>query len=138
MSWGTPIRITGDIYQVEFNANFTPSENATISFNFQSTNPNLGYSASQSVLICSKAAPTNRFEAIITAISKTIAGVYYIDLEQITNITGSTFGNQTYVLNLTGERGKSMFNGTTGPTGSQGRIGDMFLDTVSGDLYIKS
>jgi hypothetical protein len=138
MSWGTPIRITGDIYQTEFTANLSPIENGTLSISFQSLNPNLGYSTGQSALIISKSDPTNVFEAIITAISKTVGGIYTINLEQITNIKGSTFGNQTYILNLTGERGKSMINGTTGPTGTQGRIGDMFLNTQTGDLYIKS
>ena len=132
MSWGTPIRITGTTFQVEFTADLTPVENSTILVQISKA---LGYSSGQSVLVISKSNPSNVFEAIVTSYSATTG---WLALEQITNIKGSTFGDQIYILNLAGERGKSMFNGTTGPSNNVGRPGDMFLDTITGDLYIKS
>ena len=123
-------RLRGDQYLKTFSANLTPTENGTITGINIGTN--LAYSAGNSILILTSA--TNKFEAIVTSYTPSTG---LMDITEITNIRGSTFGSQIYQINLSGERGTNWYSGTTGPTGGAGRIGDFWINIATGELYQK-
>ena len=121
-------------YLTDFTATILPSENATISG--LTIGPKLSYISGNSVLIVNTQYPSNRFEAIVTSYDQN-TGV--LAIEQVTNIRGMSFGGpKVYTINICGERGTAIFTGSTIPSSTAGRSGDIYINTSSGDMLIKS
>ena len=121
-------------YISEFTAILNPVENGVISeLNIGSK---LSYITGNSVLIINSQHRSNRFEAIVTNYNSS-TGI--IALEQITNIRGISFGGpKSYTINLCGERATQILTGSSTPSSTSGRPGDIFINTSSGDMLIKS
>ena len=132
---GTPTPLfRGNPFTINFAYDFgSPTENA--SYTGISVGKKLGYNPGNSALIINSGFPTNRFEAIVTFYDKNTG---LMNINQVTNIRGSTFGLTGFTISLAGERGGNLYSGSGTPGSSQGRVGDWYMNTVSGDLYIKS
>lgn len=121
-------------YLSDFTAVLVPSENATISG--LNIGPKLSYISGNSVLIVNTQYPSNRFEAIVTTYDQT-TGI--LAIEQVTNIRGMSFGGpKLYTINVCGERGTNILTGSGIPSSTIGRPGDIYINTNSGDMLIKS
>lgn len=77
---------------------------------------------------------TSRFEGIVGGYTGPTG---QITLEQLTNISGLFGGTGVYGINLAGQRGTSIRAGDGAPTGTIGRIGDIYIDVQTMKLYIK-
>ena len=90
-----------------------------------------------SVLVTKNPPSTDRFEAVVSAYNPS-TGV--ITLSEVTNVRGSwPIGfSGPVTMNLTGERGSGVLVGPGAPTSEKGRIGDVYIDTSSGAMYLKT
>jgi hypothetical protein len=59
-------------------------------------------------------------------------------LQNPTSIVGSTFGSANYTVNLVGQRGSIITQGSGPPAPTFGRPGDMYIDTNTGQVYVKT
>ena len=120
-------------YYGEFPFNFDkPTENTNY-INLQTVS-GLAYTVNESVIVGNLSDTTTYFEGVVKAYNST-TGIMNISF--VTNINGTTYGNgNTFYINLTGQRGTKWYSEATGPTGQYiGRIGDYYIDTVSGYVY---
>lgn len=135
MSWGEPTPIGDKYKRVSFYANISPpAENDSRTIGPTMGLRHLAYTAGQSVLIL-RGASTDSFEAIITSYDSS-AGT--LVLEQITSIVGNTFGSANYTVNLVGQRGSKITQSSGAPSSTLGRPGDLYIDTVTGQVYVKT
>lgn len=134
-SWSAAPIPLGDKYKkVGFSANITGvTENGTVTITQSFGLRNLAYTAGQSVLITKASDSSIKFEGIVQSYD---SGTATIVIEQLTNISGP-FGIQNYTINLVGERGSKITSGNGLPNNTNGRIGDMYIDKDTGDMYIK-
>lgn len=138
MSWGEPVPL-GDKYKrvvaaINLSGGNTPTENGTISVGPILSLKYLAYTSGQSVLVAKAAVPTSKFEAIVDTYDPS-AGT--LTLKDITSLSG-TFGTSNYAINLVGERGSKITSGSGAPSSTAGRVGDLYIDTVTGQVYIKT
>jgi hypothetical protein len=126
----------GSPYYVKFNVpepGITPTENSSVSFHI---GLKYGFRAGNSVIITKETSTSDRFEGIVSAYNPLI-GV--LTVSELTNIRGTWSGFKGNVyINLTGERGSGILIGTGEPTTGKGREGDVYIDTATGLLYIKT
>ncbi len=134
MSWGDPVPIGDKYKRVGFAGNLSPTENGTISIPSSLSLKYLAYTSGQSVIVTKASSPTDKFEAIIDTYDSSLGT---LTLKDITSISGS-FGISNYTLNLVGERGSKITSSSGEPNPAVGRHGDMYIDTVTGLVYIKS
>lgn len=137
MSWGDPVPIGDKYKRASFYANFaTPvADTGTVTIGPTYGLRYLAYTAGQSVLIVRGGSPADQFEAIITSYDPASGTLV---LEQPTLIVGSTFGSANYTINLVGQRGGRITQSAGPPAASFGRAGDMYIDTTTGDVYVKT
>jgi photosystem II stability/assembly factor-like uncharacterized protein len=137
MSWGDPVPIGDKYKRASFYANFsTPVEDTgTVTIGPTYGLRYLAYTEGQSVLIVRGGSPADQFEAIVTSYDPAEGTLV---LEQPTLIVGSTFGSANYTINLVGQRGGRIAQGSGPPATNFGRPGDMYIDTVTGDVYVKT
>jgi hypothetical protein len=138
MSWGTNPVPLGDKYKrVAFSANIsTPvADTGTVTLGSSMGLKYLAYTPGQSVLIVRGGSPNDQFEAIIQSYDPSAGSMV---LERPTSIIGTTFGAANYTINLVGQRGSIITQGSGPPPSTFGRPGDMYIDTDTGDVYVKS
>jgi hypothetical protein len=135
-SWNSDPIPLGDKYRkVAFSADIsTPVENGKLTITQSYGLRFLAYTAGQSVRVSKAADPSTYFEAIVESYD---GATYTIVLSDITSVNGSTWGASNYTINLVGERGSKITSGSGAPSSSAGRVGDIYIDTVTGEVYIK-
>jgi hypothetical protein len=125
----------GKPYYVKFTtpSSLSPTEGGTIS------NINIGekysFTAGNTVIVSGQFNSAIRFEAVVTAYTSNL-----ISLGDITNITGFPTSNQLYQMTLAGERGSKIRASAGNPNtlNIAGRSGDLYIDSTTGEVYIKS
>ena len=127
----------GSPYYVKFTVpppGITPVENSSVSFYI---GLKYGFRPGNSVIVTKETPTSDRFEGIVSAYNPTAGGV--LTISQLTNIRG-TWSNFTgnISVNLTGERGSGILIGSGEPATGKGREGDVYIDTATGLLYIKT
>jgi hypothetical protein len=137
MSWGEPVPIGDKYKRVAFYANFsTPTaDTGTVTLGPTIGLRYLAYTVGQSVLVVRGGSPNDSFEAIIQSYNSATGAM---TLERPTLISGSTFGSANYTINLVGQRGAVITQGSGAPDVNFGRPGDMYIDTVTGQVYVKT
>ena len=137
MSWGVPVPIGDKYNRVAFYANFsTPvADTGTVTIGPTMGLKYLAYTAGQAGLIVRGGSPKDQFEAIITSYDSSTGTLV---LQNPTSIIGSTFGSANYTVNLVGQRGSIITQGSGPPPSTFGRPGDMYIDTNTGQVYVKS
>ena len=135
-SWNTDPIPLGDKYRkVGFSANVaTPTENGKITISQSYGLRFLAYTPGQSVRVSKAADSTTYFEAIVESYDASSAQIV---LSDITSVNGSTWGASNYTINLVGERGSKITHGNGAPDSNSGRPGDMYIDDLTGDVYMK-
>lgn len=137
MSWGEPVPLGDKYKRVAFYANFaTPVvDTGTVTLGPTMGLKHLAYTAGQSVLVVRGGSPADQFEAIIQSYSPSTGSMV---LEKPTTIVGTTFGSANYTINLVGQRGSIITQGSGVPSLTAGRPGDMYIDTDTGQVYVKT
>jgi hypothetical protein len=107
-----------------------PVENDILSFNI---GPKYSFTAGNSVIIAGRFNMTFRFEAIVDEYNATTGAMTIVN---ITNIVGTY--TQVCTITLAGQRGSKIVGGSGVPSVSVGRSGDMYIDTTTGEVYLKS
>lgn len=109
-----------------------PVENDTFS------NINIGskysFTGGNSVIIKSQFT-SSRFEAVVDSYDSS-TGV--MSISEITNILGDLSGIGIWTITLAGQRGSKITSGSGVPVVLVGRPGDMYIDTDTGQIYLKS
>ena len=134
----------GKPYNAVFSATIsTPiSEGSSVSISGSSLKK-LNFDIGNTVIISAESNPTNKFEGIISAYNRNTGTMTISEITNIRNeanilINGNFGGPRNYNILLSGERGSKIFSNTTTPTNTVGRIGDLYIETSTGKLYIKS
>lgn len=110
-----------------------PEENGTVTLTIGSK---YSFTTGNSVIIAPRLTDTHRFEAIVTSYDSS-TGV--IQLSELTNIRGSSFSTiGLWTITLAGERGSKITYGSGIPNSNIGRVGDTYIDTITGEMYVKS
>lgn len=129
----------GRPYYATFSAtDLAPIENGTLSINIGSK---YSFIPGNTVIIYNSINALLRFEAIVQSYDM---GSGDMELYQITNIkqgAGGSWpqmGSKTYVISLAGQRGSIISSSTGAPSSTSGRVGDMYIDSTTGSVYIKS
>lgn len=123
-------------YYAEFNYSIPQLfENSIFIFNNVENLRHLDFSVGNTVIIQNLQNTNTQFEGIILSYDK-INGS--ITLEKITNIFGSYSSNPNLLwsINLSGPRGAKIFK-TNIQSPQFGRIGDYYIDSITGELYLK-
>lgn len=111
-----------------------PTDNSTLSFR---ANSNLAYNIGNSILIQHVTEQNTQFEGkVLTYIKST--GQF--EVNKITNISGSSYGAlfaNKFLVNLAGTRGSNWFLNSGNPTGGVGRVGDFYINAITGEIFIK-
>ena len=113
----------GDRYNTSGSTTLSPTEGGSVTFTIGT---GLAYIAGNSVVVVNSSDPTSRFEGTVSSYT---SGTGSITIGSITNIQGSSFGSQTYNVNLDGIDGPTGSTGPTGETGATGATGQ------AGDRY---
>jgi len=99
-------------------------------------NTNLAYSINNSVIVQHTTDASTYFEGIISSYNQVTGQIV---LTSITNVYGNSYGiNQQFSINLSGKRGTQWYFNTGPPVSSIGRVGDFYIDNITGQLYSKS
>lgn len=127
----------GKPYYALFTASpgITPVENDTIT---TTIGAKYSFAPGNSVIISGQLNTLMRFEAIVSSYN---ASTGSITLSEITNIKtggGGSWPQSLLVITLAGERGSKITSGNGLPDSNLGRIGDMYIDSTTGNVYIKS
>ena len=122
----------GKPYYAKFSANLTPVENTDLEFTIPSKH---SFAAGNTVIVSGQYTSSIRFEGIVKSYNESTGNIV---LESITNITGLFSGNMALQINLAGERGSRITAIPGNPPESGGRPGDIFINSTSGEIYIKS
>jgi hypothetical protein len=121
----------GKPYYVKFNATLpTPTEGGTLSIDI---GQKYSFTEGNTVIVSAQFNSAIRFEAIVTSYTSNT-----IVLEDITNIMGNFASTTLFQMSLAGERGSKIRYGTGAPGSLVGRSGDMYIDSTTGEVYIKS
>lgn len=112
--------------------NTAPVENDILSFNI---GPKYSFTAGNSVIIAGQFNTSFRFEAVVTSYSSTTGAMV---IANITNITEPLSYTKICTITLAGQRGSKIIGGNGAPTTTSGRSGDMYIDTTTGEVYLKS
>lgn len=111
-----------------------PTENSTITFTGIA---GLSYSRGDSILVQRISDETTRFEGIVLSYTRS-TGIF--EVNNITNIRGINYGVSfvnEFSVNLSGTRGSNWFLDNNNPTGGVGRIGDFYINQITGEVFIK-
>lgn len=133
-----PIPLTrGKPYYAMFSAtSLLPEENGTFSTNI---GPKYSFAPGNTVIVTRSINALLRFEAVVSTYDSSTGD---IELYDITNIKSSIYGNWPatgdFIMTLAGERGSKITSGTDAPDTVVGREGDMYINTSTGEVYIKS
>lgn len=109
-----------------------PNENDTLTFNI---GKKYSFTPGNSVIISGTLATSSRFEAIVDVYDPLTGDM---TVTEITNIKNFTTAIAPLTITLTGERGSKILANSGAPSNTNGRSGDMYIDTATGEVYIKS
>jgi hypothetical protein len=121
----------GKPYYAKFTASLSPTENAELSFTIPQK---YSFATGNSVIVSGQFALGIRFEGIVKSYNED--GL--IVLESITNIKGTFQNNMALQITLAGERGSKIMAANGTPVESQGRPGDLYINSATGEVYIKN
>lgn len=126
----------GKPYYATFSATLSPTENGTVTTN---VGKKYSFSPGNTVIISRDVNSLLRFEGIVDSYDSSTGSM---SIKEITNIKtggGGTWPQTgTFNISLGGQRGSLISSGTGAPSSSIGRSGDMYIDSTTGQVYIKS
>lgn len=126
----------GKPYYSIFSASLSPVENNSVSANIGSK---YSFAPGNTVIITRTMNSFLKFEGIVNSYDSSTGD---ITIDQITNIKsgggGSWPSTGQFVITLGGERGSKITAGGSAPSSTSGREGDMYINTSTGEVYIKS
>lgn len=122
-------------YSIFSAVSLSPAENGSVTINIGAK---YSFAPGNTVIVTRSLNPLLRFEAIVSSYDQSTGSM---DLSEITNVKagggGSWPNSGQFVITLSGERGSRITSGSGQPSSSSGRQGDMYIDTVTGEVYIK-
>lgn len=108
----------------------SPVENETMIINVGSK---YSFTEGNSVIIAGRYNTGFHFEAIVGSY---VADTGVMTLDEITNIVGTY--TQLCTVTLAGQRGSKIIGGNGAPNDTSGRPGDLYIDKITGEIYLKS
>lgn len=124
----------GKPYYAKFTASLNPTENGTITSGLN-IGSKYSFASGNSVIISGQFISSTRFEAIVTNYDSSTGDM---TLESITNLSGTFTPSMLLQITLTGQRGSKIVAASGTPSVNTGRSGDMYVNSTTGEVFIKS
>lgn len=126
----------GKPYYATFSATLSPTENGTITINI---GKKYSFSPGNTVIVSRSVNSLLTFEGLVGSYN---SGTGDMTITDITNIKSGGGGSWPQIgsfnISLGGQRGSLISGGNGAPSTQVGRLGDMYIDSTTGNVYIKS